>query len=204
MKKFVMIMALCYLLVVAFSSVGFAGNTMIINFKNGQKQNVNLDTVQNIEFSGGDLYGTGYSRGPSSGRAYEMIAKHSGKCLDISGAAMHNGANIHQWDCHEGANQRWILTDKGNGYYTVKAKHSNKCMDVEGANNGNGVNISQYDCHGGSNQLWLFTPQGEGYFKVTAKHSGKCLDVSGGNKNNGDNVHQWDCHGGDNQIWLLK
>lgn len=204
MKKSLMMTTLCYLVALAFSSVGFAGDSMVIHFKNGQTQNINLKTVQKIEFTGDSSYGTSFSSGISSGSTYEIIAKHSGKCLDVAGVAMHNGANIHQWDCHSGQNQRWNLTEKGNGFYTVKAGHSSKCMDVEGTGNGNGVNISQYDCHEGPNQLWMFTPQGGGYYRITAKHSGKCLDVSGGNKNNGDNIHQWDCHGGDNQLWMLK
>lgn len=204
MKKFVMMAVFCFLAAPVFSSAGFAGNTMVIHYKNGQMQNIQLDTVQKIEFTGAGSRGTDFSTGLPSGRSYEITAKHSGKCLDVAGKATHNGANIHQWDCHGGDNQRWTLTDKGGGFYTVRARHSNKCMDVEGASNGDGANISQYDCHEGPNQLWLFTPQGGGYYKVTAKHSGKCLDVSGGNRNNGDNIHQWDCHGNDNQLWLLK
>lgn len=204
MKKIVIITALCYLVFIAFSTVGFAENTMVIYFKNGQTQNINLETVQKIEFTGIGSYGTGVSAGISSGRTYEIIAKHSGKCLDVAGVATHNGANIHQWQCHGGPNQQWTLTEKGGGFYTVTARHSNKCLDVEGIGTGNGTNISQYDCHGGPNQLWMFTPQGGGYYRVTAKHSNKCLDVAGGNKNDGDNIHQWDCHGGDNQLWMLK
>jgi hypothetical protein len=204
MKKFVMMTVLCYLVLAAFSSVVFAGDTMVIYYKDGRTQDINLGTVQRIEFPGGGSSGTSISPTIKSGRAYEIAAKHSGKCLDVSGVATNNGANIYQWECHGGQNQRWTLTDKGGGYYTVTARHSNKCMDVEGVSNTNGANIYQYDCHGGPNQLWMFIPQGGGYYMVTAKHSSKCLDVSGGGKGNGDNVHQWDCHGGDNQLWRLK
>lgn len=204
MKKHGGMTALCCLVALAFSVVAFADDSMVIYYKNGQTQNIDLGTVQRIEFPGGGPHGASVSPGISSGRTYELIAKHSGKCLDVSGVATNNGANIHQWDCHGGPNQRWTLTEKSGGYYTVTARHSNKCMDVEGVGTGNGTNISQYDCHGGPNQLWMFIPQGGGYYRVTAKHSNKCLDVSGGGKGNGDNIQQWDCHGGDNQLWMLK
>jgi len=204
MKKFIAAAALFYLIIMAFSSDGIAEDNMVIYFKNGQTQNINLEAVQRIEFTSASTSGAGVSTGISSGRTYEIIAKHSRKCLDVAGVATHNGANIHQWECHGGPNQRWTLTERGGGFYTVTARHSNKCMDVEGVGTGNGTNISQYDCHAGPNQLWMFTPQGGGYYRVTAKHSNKCLDVAGGNKNNGDNIHQWDCHGGDNQLWMLK
>lgn len=204
MKKSGMMTVLCCLVALAFSSVVFADDAMVIYYKNGHTQKIDLNSVQKIEFPSVGTHGTSVSSGISSGRTYELIAKHSGKCLDVSGVATHNGANIYQWDCHGGQNQSWTLTDKGGGYYTVKARHSNKCMDVEGVGQGNGTNISQYDCHGGPNQLWMFIPQGGGYYLITAKHSSKCLDVSGAGRGNADNVHQWDCHGGDNQLWRLK
>ena len=204
MKKIAFMTIFCILAVFMFSSTGDAADTMVIYYKNGQTQNVDLGNVQRIEFPGGTPQRTSFSSGISSGGTYEFRAKHSGKCLDVAGAATHNSANIFQWECHGGANQRWTVTDKGDGDYLVTARHSNKCMDVENVSNGNGVNISQYDCHAGPNQRWRFIPQGGGYYMVTAKHSGKCLDVAGAGKGNGDNVHQWDCHGGDNQLWQLK
>lgn len=204
MKKQVFFAVLCFLTAVSLATVAVAADKMVIYYKNGQTQNVDLSGVARIEFPGGGSRGTSVSSGVTSGGTYEIIAKHSGKCLDVSGVGMQNGANIYQWDCHGGANQRWTLTDKGGGYYTVAAKHSGKCMDVEGVNQGNGTNISQYDCHAGPNQLWMFIPQGQGYYMITAKHSGKCLDVAGAGTGTGANVHQWDCHGGPNQLWKLK
>jgi len=38
-----------------------------------------------------------------------FIAQHSGRCLDVAGKSQNNGAAIHQWDCHWGNNQRWLL-----------------------------------------------------------------------------------------------
>ena len=204
MKKIAVMIIFSFLGVFMFSSTGDAADAMVIYYKNGQSQNIDLGSVTRIEFPGGTPLRTGASSGIISGRTYEIKAKHSGKCLDVAAVATHNGANIQQWECHGGPNQRWTLTDKGDGYYLVIARNSNKCMDVAGVATNNGANIQQYDCHGGPNQLWQFIPQGGGYYLVTAKHSGKCLDVAGAGKGNGDNVHQWDCHGGDNQLWRLK
>lgn len=205
MKKWTLLTAFCFLAAVALASLADAADKMVIYYKNGQTQNIPLSDVSRIEFAGGGSRGTSVSSsGIISGRTYEMIVKHSGKCLDVAAVATHNGANIQQWDCHGGANQRWTLTDKGGGYYTVAAQNSGKCMDVEGVGQGNGTNVSQYDCHAGPNQLWMFIPQGGGYYLVTAKHSGKCLDVSGVSTGSGANVYQWDCHGGPNQLWKLR
>jgi hypothetical protein len=205
MKKISFFAVLAFLATMGLAAATYAGDTMVIYFKNGQTQNVDLGSVSRIEFPGGTSRGTGTKfPGISSGRTYEIKAKHSGLCLDIAGVGMQNAANAQQYDCHGGPNQQWTLTDKGGGYFLVTAKHSGKCLDVTGPSTANGANIYQWDCHGGDNQLWQFIPQGQGYYMVTAKHSGKCLDVAGAGKANGDNVHQWDCHGGDNQLWRLK
>lgn len=204
MKRLSLIFALALLVTIAATALAFGVDHMIIHFKNGNTQKIDLNNVQRIEFQT-DAAGVNFL--PSSiqsGRSYQLIAKHSGKCLDVAGAGMATGANVYQWDCHGGPNQQWILTDKIGGYYVLTARHSGKCLDVAGVSNDNGANIYQWDCHSGPNQQWMFIPQGQGYYRVKAKHSGKCLDVAGVGKGNGENVHQWDCHGGDNQLWQLK
>lgn len=39
---------------------------------------------------------------------FEIKARHSAKCLDIAHGG--NGSTAHQWDCHRGGNQRWLIT----------------------------------------------------------------------------------------------
>jgi N-acetylmuramoyl-L-alanine amidase len=140
--------------------------------------------------------------GGSSGQTYEIIAKHSGKCLDVEGARQDNGANVQQWACGGGPNQRWRLVDAGGGYYKIIAVHSGKCLDVTGASHDNGANIIQWDCHGGDNQLWRLEQHGDAY-RLMPKHSGKALDVEGARQDNGANVQQWQFGGGANQLWRL-
>ena len=43
----------------------------------------------------------------TSGGYSRLIAQHSGKCLDVSGASTEDRADIIQWQCHDGANQQW-------------------------------------------------------------------------------------------------
>jgi len=206
MKKTVSILTAAIFPLMFIAVVALAGDNIVIFYKNGKKQTIDTDTVERIEFQGKAASSGAYggASGPASGRTVQIISKNSGKCLDVSGVATNNGANVQQWDCHGGANQLWTLTDKGDGFYLIAARHSGRCLDVEGYGKGNGTNVSQYDCHGGTNQLWSIIPQGGGYYLITAKHSGKCLDVSGVSKDRGANVYQWDCHGGDNQLWQLR
>ncbi|TFH52534.1 MAG: hypothetical protein E4G89_01470 [Methanothrix sp.] len=57
---------------------------------------------------------------------YRIKAKHSGKCLDVTGSSQENGAEIIQWPCHSGNNQKFKLEpiEGESGYYRIMAKHS--------------------------------------------------------------------------------
>ncbi len=141
-----------------------------------------------------DPTGSDYSR---------LVAAHSGKCLDVAGVSTDNGANAHQWACHGGDNQRWLLQYTGEGYLTLAARHSGKCLDIKGASTADGANAQQYSCTGGSNQRFRLLDRGGGLFSLQAKQSGKCLDVAEASTEDGANVHQWSCHDGDNQRYYF-
>jgi hypothetical protein len=133
----------------------------------------------------------------------QLVAKHSGKCLDVVGVSSDNDAEINQWDCSGGDNQTWKIEDAGHGFSFLKAKHSGKCLDVSEISLSDGAAVIQWDCWGGDNQKWKIEPAGDGFSTLKAKHSGKCLDVSGVNKGNGARLQQWECWGGENQKWKL-
>ena len=45
-----------------------------------------------------------------TGHGYrKLVAKHSGKVLDVNGLSTANGAEIIQWDWWGGQNQQWRL-----------------------------------------------------------------------------------------------
>ena len=46
------------------------------------------------------------------GDAYRIVAKHSGKVLDVAGASPSNGANVQQWQYGGGPNQLWRLVER--------------------------------------------------------------------------------------------
>jgi hypothetical protein len=45
-----------------------------------------------------------------NGHAFEIIAEHSGKCLDVWGDSREIYAEVRQHRCHGGPNQKWKLT----------------------------------------------------------------------------------------------
>ncbi|MGB7531431.1 MAG: RICIN domain-containing protein [Halobacteriota archaeon] len=135
---------------------------------------------------------------------YVIIAKHSGKCLDVNSKSKEDGVMIQQFRYMSGDNQKWKLKAVGGGYYRIIAKHSGKCLDVSGISKNNGAKIIQYPYWGGDNQKWKLEPVGNGYYRIIAKHSGKCLDVNSKSKEDGVMIQQFRYMSGDNQKWKLK
>ena len=140
--------------------------------------------------------------GPSSG-VYQLVARHSGKCLAVSGSSLDDAAPVIQWTCHGGDNQRWRVEAAVDGSYRLTATHSGKSLDVDGAATGDAATVIQYAPHAGDNQKWTIEAVGAGYYRLLARHSGKALDVPAMSMENGAGVIQYAPNGGANQQWLL-
>lgn len=135
---------------------------------------------------------------------YAIIAKHSGKCVDIVAGGTADGVIAQQSSCIGGnANQNFAFNSTGDGYYKVVAKNSGKCLDVTGISTADNAHIQQFDCSGGDNQKFQLVSTQDGFFNLVAKHSGKCVDVYWNDVADGANVVQWTCNGGDNQKFKL-
>lgn len=140
---------------------------------------------------GGDTGGdTGGETGTNVG-TYVIRAKQSGRCVDVSGGSSADRANVIQWSCHSGNNQRWILNQMSDGHYQIKSKLSGKCLDVADSSSVNGANVQQLTCNNNGNQRWKLDYLGDGSYKMTAKHSGKVMDITPDPYLNGQNVRQW-------------
>jgi hypothetical protein len=131
-----------------------------------------------------------------------LTARHSGRCADVVGVSTADGAELAQWGCNGGANQRWQVRDVGNGFVQLVAQHSGKCIDVSGASTADGARLLQWACHSGTNQQWQLQDAGGGYVRLVARHSGKCVDVTDASTADGARLRQWTCQGGTNQQWL--
>jgi ricin-type beta-trefoil lectin protein/glycosyl hydrolase family 43 len=145
---------------------------------------------------------TGEVNGVGSGGYLNLVARHSGKCADVSGGSYANGAGILQATCGSGSgqqSQQWWLESAGSGYYRIVTRHSGLCLDVSSNSTADGANLLQWPCGTGTNQQWQLQDAGGGYYRVVARHSGKCLDVAGSATSDGTRLTQWTCNGGTNQ-----
>ena len=134
----------------------------------------------------------------------EIVSRHSGQCLDVSGGSTDAAASVIQWTCHGGPNQQWRLEPAGGGAFRIIARHSGQALDVYGALLDDVVPIIQWPMHGGDNQVWTLEPASDGYVLIVARHSGKAMDVEFASADEGARVIQYLPHGGANQQWLLR
>ncbi len=133
-----------------------------------------------------------------------VIARHSGKCLDVSGNSTGDGAWMQQWTCTGGANQNFqFVPVSGTSYYQIIARNSGKCMDVQNGSTANGALIQQWTCAAGNinQQFSLQTVSGTSYIHIIARVSGKCFDVQNVSTADGAWIQQWTCGTGTNQQW---
>ncbi|MBV9082117.1 MAG: RICIN domain-containing protein, partial [Acidobacteriaceae bacterium] len=160
---------------------------------------------------GGGSGGSGGGGGSNGGGTVptnvwvNLIAKHSGKCLDVTGGpgATAPETQLEQWGCWGGSNQKFQFTAV-NGGYQIMAQNSGLSLDVYGGYPYDGVPIIQYAFSPNLyDDVWNVSPNADGSFTFSAVSSGKCMDVTGISVDDGAAVHQWTCWGGDNQKWQI-
>jgi len=96
---------------------------------------------------------------------YQIVAQHSGKCLDLNlnspGRGYNNGDRIIQWDCHGGQNQKWYVVAVGDGYQ-IRSAFSRKCLDVSGVSTADGAPMHQWECLGPQQRNQIFSLRARG------------------------------------------
>jgi hypothetical protein len=130
--------------------------------------------------------------------AYEVIMRHSGKPMEIAGAATNDGAVAQQRSFDHGNQQRWRIRRSGS-VLLVTAKHSGKLLEISGGSTSNGARAQQWGTTEASHRRWRFSVNAEGYIQLINDKSGKCLDAAGSTPNDGVEIQQWTCGAGQDQ-----
>jgi lysophospholipase L1-like esterase len=194
------------------SAINGKPNTLYINAYSGFNDATDFADQLHPNSSGYDKMATNWFNAIQSVLATTtttttVVAKHSGKCLDVRGgvAATGNGALIEQWSCSGLSNQAWTLKDMGGAQFEFIAANSGKCLDVINGGTANGTGIQQSDCTGATRQLWKLGTLSTGQYQIVSVSSNRCLDVTGGPTATADGVltELWDCTGQANQSWAL-
>jgi lysophospholipase L1-like esterase len=132
---------------------------------------------------------------PPVGTAVMLSNPVSNRCLDVSGAATTPGSQVHIWDCHGAANQKWTRTAAGE-----LRVYGTSCLDVNGNGTANGTKVQIWTCTGSTAQKFTFDTNGT----IVGAGSGKCVDVTASGSANGTLVQLYDCNGTAAQRWTVR
>ncbi|MEU2435763.1 RICIN domain-containing protein [Streptomyces rubradiris] len=133
--------------------------------------------------------------GGTSATYHTLIARHSGKCADVTGQSLWAGAQIKQYDCNGGGNQKYWFKPAGSGYYQLMTRHSSLCVQE------NATTVTQETCDASAaGQQWSLTTSGS-YVTIRSRATGECLDVNGASTAGSAAVITYSCNGGTNQQW---
>lgn len=122
-----------------------------------------------------------------------QITSFNGKCLDVKGGHLVDGAAVIVWSCNGSQSQYWEIAEG-----LIKSLNG-KCFDIKKRSNpADNDSIVIWPCHGEPSQHWKID---EGLIKGLG---GKCLDIKGNNPIDGAPIVLWPCHGNQSQHFILK
>ncbi|OLP97934.1 Beta-agarase AgaB34 [Symbiodinium microadriaticum] len=88
-----------------------------------------------------------------------IIARHSGKAMDVTNRETAPGTAIIQYTKaprHERDHQAFGIVPKPNGFFSIRARHSGLVLEIKDASTVNGAVLQQAEEDGGDNQLFSF------------------------------------------------
>lgn len=136
---------------------------------------------------------------------YTFKAKHSNRCLTVSGASTAANAPTVQWSCSNANHQRWQALPAGTGNYRFRAKHSNRCLEVYTRSTDSGKRLVQATCALTPAQYWSPIKNDDGTVTLINAASGMSMDVNGLSTVNGAAVSQFTSDTSRNsQHWALN
>jgi alpha-L-fucosidase 2 len=136
-----------------------------------------------------------------TGVYYRLVAQHSGKAADITGASAAAGAALVQWPATSGLNQQFEFLPADGGHYRIRARHSGLFLQVGGP--ATGADITQQPGTDAAGQQWRVVDHG-GEVSLVNRQSGLAMDVWQASTADGARISQWTAGGSPNQRFRLQ
>ncbi|GAB2750905.1 family 43 glycosylhydrolase [Streptomyces bullii] len=135
---------------------------------------------------------------------YTLTNRNSGKCLEVAASSSADGANVMQYACNGGANQRWRLEDLGDDTHRLVNVASGKVLDTENCSSADGADLRQWSWLNNDCQRFRFVATDGGYVRIVNKATGKVADVADCSTADGADVRQWSWLNNACQQWRLN
>jgi hypothetical protein len=134
----------------------------------------------------------------------QIIAQHSGRCLDIVGGNPNPTTPTHQWSCVNVPWQQWDIIPFDTTYHFIKNKNTQLCLDVPNGIPSDGLQLWQYTCNNTDAQKFTVPScvgcWGEMRTKLSPGQP-RCVDVRGASQADGAVIQLWPCNGTGAQRW---
>ncbi|GAA4374329.1 hypothetical protein GCM10023186_05800 [Hymenobacter koreensis] len=133
-----------------------------------------------------------------------VVARSSGRALDILGASAENGAPAVQWEFTQAHSQQWrfVRVTAGGEWFRIEVRHNGKCLTVEKPTEN--APVVQRPFSGGVYQQWKLVPAGPaGSMQLVNKGNEFCLAASAADKNNGVTIVAQRYQGRATQQWRV-
>jgi len=136
--------------------------------------------------------------------SYALVNRNSGKCLDVNGGSTADGANIFQWTCNGGSNQKWKVEDLGDDTSRLVNVATGKVADIADCSTADGADIRQWSWLNNKCQRFrlVFTATGD-HVRLVNESTGKVADVADCSTADGADVRQWTWLNNTCQQWRL-
>ncbi|UYZ64976.1 OmpA family protein [Hymenobacter weizhouensis] len=126
---------------------------------------------------------------PDENAWYGIVARSSGRSLDVATASPEAGAAGVQWEFTQANSQQWrfVPAARGSDFYRIEARHSGKCLTLEKPDEN--APIVQRPWTGSFYQQWKLIPSGPlGSFMLVSRGNDKCASLAAPDKFNGTPV----------------
>ncbi|MGP4085085.1 family 43 glycosylhydrolase [Streptomyces sp. KR55] len=139
----------------------------------------------------------------SASTTYTVVNRNSGKCLDVAGSSSADGANVQQYICSGGNNQRWRLEDLGDDTHRLVNVATGKVLDTANCSADDGADLRQWSWLNNTCQRFRFVATDGGYVRIVNQATGKVADVANCSTADAADVRQWTWLNNACQQWRL-
>jgi outer membrane protein OmpA-like peptidoglycan-associated protein len=141
---------------------------------------------------------------PDENSYYGIIARGSGRSLDVANASAEPGAATVQWEFTQSPSQQWrfVRVSPGSVYFRIEAKHSGACLTVD--KNEENSPLVQRPWSGTFYQQWALTAGGPvGSIQLLNRGTERCASLAAADKANGTPVVAQQAQNRATQQWRL-
>ncbi|WP_151483080.1 family 43 glycosylhydrolase [Streptomyces albicerus] len=140
----------------------------------------------------------------STSTTYTLTNRNSGKCLEVAGSSSADGANVQQYACNGGNNQKWRVEDRGDDTSRLVNVASGKVLDTASCSSADGADLRQWAWLDNTCQRFRFLATSGGYVRIVNQATGKVADVADCSTADGADVRQWTWLNNNCQQWRFN